>query len=44
MISIGINGFVSNYDHNFNHVSTGGGATIEYITNDNLVGLFQFIK
>ena len=37
-------GFVSNYDHNFNHVSTGGGATIEYITNDNLVGLFQFMK
>lgn len=35
-------GFVNHYDHNFTHISTGGGASIEYITFDNLVGLEQF--
>lgn len=35
-------GFVNNYDHNFTHISTGGGASIEYITFDGLVGLQQF--
>ena len=35
-------GFVNNYDHNFTHISTGGGASIEYITFDGLVGLEQF--
>ena len=35
-------GFVNNYDHNFTHISTGGGASIEYITFDGLVGLKQF--
>lgn len=32
-------GFVNKYDNNFTHISTGGGASIEYITNNNLVGL-----
>ena len=36
-------GFVNNYPHNFTHVSTGGGATIDYITNNNLIGLIQFM-
>ena len=36
-------GFVNNYQHNFNHISTGGGASIEYISNDQLVGLIQFM-
>ncbi len=35
-------GFVNNYDHNYTHISTGGGASIEYITFDSLVGLKQF--
>jgi 3-phosphoglycerate kinase len=35
-------GFVNNYDHNYTHISTGGGASIEYITFDGLVGLKQF--
>lgn len=37
-------GFVSNYNHNFTHVSTGGGAAIEYITDEILIGLFQFMN
>ncbi len=37
-------GFVNNYQHNFNHISTGGGASIEYISNDQLVGLIQFMS
>jgi len=32
-------GFVNKYDNNFTHISTGGGASIEYITNNDLVGL-----
>lgn len=37
-------GFVNNYQHNFNHISTGGGASIEYISNGQLVGLIQFMS
>ena len=35
-------GFVNNYEHNFTHISTGGGAAIEYITFDTLTGLDIF--
>jgi glyceraldehyde 3-phosphate dehydrogenase len=35
-------GFVNKYEHNFTHISTGGGASIEYITFNGLVGLNQF--
>jgi glyceraldehyde 3-phosphate dehydrogenase len=35
-------GFVNQYNHNFTHISTGGGAAIEYITHDTLVGLDVF--
>ena len=35
-------GFVNKYNHTFTHISTGGGAAIEYITFDELVGLKQF--
>lgn len=35
-------GFVNKYDHGFTHISTGGGAAIEYITFDTLVGLDIF--
>jgi glyceraldehyde 3-phosphate dehydrogenase len=35
-------GFVNKYEHNFTHISSGGGASIEYITFDTLVGLKQF--
>ena len=35
-------GFVNMYEHHFTHISTGGGASIEYITFDHLVGLDQF--
>jgi len=36
-------GFVNQYEHNFTHISTGGGAAIEYITFDTLTGLDIFV-
>lgn len=35
-------GFVNKYNHNFTHISTGGGAAIEYITHDTLIGMDIF--
>ena len=35
-------GFVNKYNHNFTHISTGGGASIEYISTNNLIGLQYF--
>ena len=35
-------GFVDHFPHTFTHISTGGGASIEYITFDTLVGLQKF--
>ena len=35
-------GFVNKYKHNFTHISTGGGASIEYISFNNLPGLQYF--
>lgn len=35
--------FVNNFNHNFYYVSTGGGASIDYISNGNLVGLNYII-
>lgn len=35
-------GFVNKFDHRFTHISTGGGAAIEYITFDTLTGLDIF--
>ena len=35
-------GFVNKYEHDFTHISTGGGASIEYITFNGLIGLTQF--
>jgi phosphoglycerate kinase len=32
-------GFVNRFSHNFYYITTGGGATIEYISNDSLVGV-----
>ena len=32
-------GFVNNYSNNFYHVSTGGGASIEYLSNGYLIGM-----
>jgi 3-phosphoglycerate kinase len=32
-------GFVNNYKNNYEHISTGGGASIDYISNGSLVGL-----
>ena len=32
-------GFVNKYYNNFDHISTGGGASIEYISNETLVGI-----
>jgi glyceraldehyde 3-phosphate dehydrogenase len=37
-------GFTNNYKHNFTHISTGGGASIEYISFDTLPGLEYFNK
>ena len=34
--------FVNQYDHNFFYVSTGGGASIEFINNNSLIGLEFF--
>jgi glyceraldehyde 3-phosphate dehydrogenase len=33
-------GFVNNYSHEFTHISSGGGASVEYIGNNGLVGIF----
>ena len=35
-------GFVNQYEHNFSHISTGGGAAIEYLSFNELVGLKMF--
>ena len=32
-------GFVNDYENNFHHISTGGGASIDYISNSTLPGL-----
>ena len=32
-------GFVNRFNHNFYYITTGGGASIEYICNDSLVGV-----
>ena len=32
-------GFVNNYENNYEHISTGGGASIEYISTGTLIGL-----
>lgn len=37
-------GFVNKYYNNFTHISTGGGASIEYITKNTLVGLELFFN
>ena len=37
-------GFVNKYHNNFTHISTGGGASIEYITKDILSGLELFFN
>ena len=31
--------FVNRFNHNFYYVSTGGGATLDFLSNDELVGL-----
>ena len=36
--------FINNFDHNFFYVSTGGGASIDYISNGSLVGFDIFNK
>ena len=40
-------GFVETFDKKYvdklTHISTGGGASIEYITHNTLVGLTQFV-
>ena len=33
-------GFVNKYENNFYHISTGGGASIDYIGNGTLPGYF----
>ena len=35
-------GFVNKYEHNFSHISTGGGAAIEYLSFNHLIGLKLF--
>ena len=35
-------GFVEKFNHNFTHISTGGGASIEYISFNSLTGLKMF--
>ena len=35
-------GFVEKFNHNFTHISTGGGASIEYISFNTLTGLKMF--
>lgn len=36
-------GFVNNFKHNFYYITTGGGASIEYISNGSLVGVDYFM-
>lgn len=36
--------FVNKFNHNFYYVSTGGGASIDYISNGNLIGLDYIIN
>ena len=54
MVYVGLNGFgrigksifiqmlENKYDHDFFYVSTGGGASIEFISNNSLIGLDFF--
>ena len=35
-------GFVNKYNHNFTHISTGGGASLDYISNGHLLGYDVF--
>lgn len=35
-------GFVNKFNHNFYYVSTGGGASLEYLSHHELIGLKQF--
>jgi glyceraldehyde 3-phosphate dehydrogenase len=35
-------GFVNKFKHNFYYITTGGGASIDYISNDTLIGLSIF--
>ena len=35
-------GFVEKFNHTFTHISTGGGALIEYISFNSLIGLKNF--
>lgn len=37
-------GFVNKFNNNFYHISTGGGAVIEYISDGSLVGVDYFTK
>ena len=37
-------GFVNQFNHNFYYVSTGGGASVDYISNGNLIGLDYIIN
>lgn len=37
-------GFINKFDHSFHYVSTGGGAALEYISNNSLVGIDIFNK
>jgi glyceraldehyde 3-phosphate dehydrogenase len=36
-------GFVNKHPHNFYYITTGGGASIDYISNDTLVGFTPFV-
>lgn len=37
-------GFINQFDHSFHYVSTGGGAALEYISNNSLIGIDIFGK